>query len=967
MSPKKPLRPKGTDTPTTDLSTIRVPAIPLPTRPPAPGASSTSHAQPSAAEPSSSADLSVPDNQPLSVVLANISSSTATAADTSPRSLARYVRNPPEGLPPAQENGLRLKGNEQYVDLDDRNVARVTYDPALKAYYAWDDNEPSASGPALYKPEGSTSWRENVFFTKLRLYQLDMDQRAIFDRRSEGLSSQSVKARDAALGPTYRTQQSRLKDDASLYFQNVQLTPRAHVPQGSGIKTFPHLLETILTHAPGVVMTERFSGTGSKMLLIDNMPALVKSGVTTLYLDRLRLDIDQVGLDSFAATGVMDGKLKRRLQHLDLNTDAVPPTPYTYENVLVAARENGLRVQALDCTARYQAQLSGDDPSRRLLAYHATQVINADRLAHPQGQWIALVGAPWYRKRNMELDWLLHRGTTFIYPDTHSLAQLQGVMSVHVEDLAHGPDMQVIQEASRAAADLNLNVGGQGLRPFELPARYRRVLTSEIRRTELSPDPDSVFARIPHRPGPDADAALTERYQRARDTISASHYFFEGQSVGRPRPAVPTLPRHSSLTTVLESVYRACDGLVMGGAYNAIGARRLLMENMPVLKEQQVKTLYLENLITEYDQSGLDAFASNAEMSDTLRANLRRQDELQHQDPQSAHSLVSLVNAARQNGIRVQALDTSISFRDELRRHAPERAKNFKYIAHTVIEVDQRQRGPHKWVALVESAYANTVANVPGLAELQGAVGVRVVDAGSQPTRVIPDEGEIISSLLPIAQPAGTRNPSSEAYRYVKSDLLIEMNTGIHPVLRAPVSPGKLLNRPDEFLIETEGEGFQLYLAKHRLGEFGVYPLLRSNGRISINITDVSQYPHRLQQVTGVQFQNIEALIWALKAAGLKQISGTTTLALSPLRLRDTYPQLNQPGMYFLSERPEGTAIFHRSRDSSVIRTLISKDEAGKLYIVYPKWDLTQAHLFDNLAALKAHLRRKGLFEVQHT
>ncbi|MFW9270347.1 hypothetical protein ACLK1G_24535 [Pseudomonas sp. NR3] len=149
----------------------------------------------------------------------------------------------------------------------------------------------------------------------------------------------------------------------------------------------------------------------------------------------------------------------------------------------------------------------------------------------------------------------------------------------------------------------------------------------------------------------------------------------------------------------------------------------------------------------------------------------------------------NLITVAHHHGIKVQALDTSITFRDEMKRHAPERSRNFKYVAHTLIETDQAHRGPHKWVALVESGHANTARNTPGLAELQGAVGVRVVDAGSQPTRVLPDEGEIVSSLLPIARPAAHRTPSGAGYLFVKSDLLLEVSTGTQLIRRAPTFP----------------------------------------------------------------------------------------------------------------------------------------------------------------------------------
>ncbi|MFW9270346.1 hypothetical protein ACLK1G_24530 [Pseudomonas sp. NR3] len=73
-----------------------------------------------------------------------------------------------------------------------------------------------------------------------------------------------------------------------------------------------------------------------------------------------------------------------------------------------------------------------------------------------------------------------------------------------------------------------------------------------------------------------------------------------------------------------------------------------------------------------------------------------------------------------------------------------------------------------------------------------------------------------------------------------------------------------------------------------------------------------------------MKFKDIDALVRALKTAGLKQVSGTTVIPVSPLRLMDRHPRLTDPGM------------------------------------------LTELRLFDNLDALTAHLDEAiGLKRVQ--
>ncbi|MFL6967071.1 membrane-targeted effector domain-containing toxin [Pseudomonas alvandae] len=887
------------------------------------------------------------------------SDGSSTSAGNPERPLASYAHNPPEGLSPAREDGLRVKGTEHYVDLADGQVVRVVFDQALGAYCAWDTQGAKPSSLALHRPDGSTSWRENPFAMKLLPYQVSMEHRASFDRRSEALLGQDPQERGATLKPLYQSQQAKLKADADSFFKTVTPASRLPAPQLVGTETFARFVQTMLEPAQGMVLTEQYFGIGSKMQLIDNMSTLAGNGVTTLYLDRLRTDIDQSALDAFARSGVMDRRLKNRLHHVDVNSDASGHMPYTYQNLISAARENGIRVRALDCAARYQAELSIEDLRRGLFTYHAHHVINADRLSHPQGKWVALVTAPDYQgktaaarqKRLLELQ---QRGVT----SPPSLAQLQGVMNVHVEDLPSGPAMRVAQEPALSPVDVRLEAGGQGLMPYELSSRYRPHFESDIRKFPLSDDPNSDHRFITVIRDYNRKMAQLEQLYRASDAREDSrHFFFEKKPVDLPRPPTPTLQRYSSASAILGGVYRDASGLVMGTAYNATGARKFLIEHMQDLEAQQVKTLYMENLITEYDQPLLDAFASDGVMPASLRDNLRRQDQLQQMDPLGPYSLVNLVNAAQANGIGVKALDTSVSFNRDLRLHDANRASLFKYMAHTVIQADQGKRGPHKWVALVESSQANTVQDIPGLAELQGVIGVRVIDVGGQPMRVVPDQGEVIKSLLPIAVPSGSRHVTHFGHHYVKSDLLLEVKVSEQAVPRAPISPGKLLNRPDEFLIERKGDGFELYLATNVPGQFIAYDVSMANDRFWVHITELSPHGFELAQVSNVRFRSLDELVWALKANNRKQINGTTVIPVSPPRLRDMHPQLTRPGMYLVERRPEGVAIYHRSKDSSVKRTLVGTEKAsGKVFINRPEWNLTDAHLFNDLDALTTHL-----------
>ncbi len=844
-----------------------------------------------------------------------------------------------------------------YVDLGGGKVASVAYDTALGAYCARSPNESQPSGPALYRPEGEMYWRENIFANGLRPYQLQTEHRASFDRRSEALIGADSRTREATLKPFYSTQLTRLSDDAQTFYRAVTPVPHPPLPSLADVDTFAKLIETILEGSQGVILSENYTSTSSKMQLMDNMSALAANGVTTLYLDRLRIDIDQIALDSLFETAEVSNALGRHLKHLDVNTDAVPPTPYTYGGLIIAAQKNGIRVRGLACAASYrQTLLYGE--YQGLSAYHANQVIKADRLSHPEGKWIALIGAPRERQRESPSYQQQHDDQGWSsYASRPRLEQFQGVLHIRVEDIPRGPALRITQESPLSTANLSLEVGGQGLTPYELSRPYRNVLETIVRRPRLPADPYGIFQQIDLTP--DLGRAPREHGQRKWDIVDASQRFFDRHSLP-PKPPAPTLPIYSPASDILQSVYRQSNGLVLEAAYDAVGARTLLIDNMEALATQQVKTLYLENLMTEYDQPLLTAFASSGIMSEKLRTNLRRQDELQRVDPQGTHSLENLVTIAQQHGIQVRALDTSVTYRDDLRTYSPLRSRGFKFIAHTIIESDQVQQGAHKWVALVASGHASTVRNVPGLAPLQGAIGIRVVDVGGQPNRVIPDEGEIISNRLPVLRPAVNTHTPPSSHQFVKSDLLWEVSVSTQPIQRPIASPGNLLHRPNEFLIERSEAGFVLYLKLDGSDPFKTIPVQMNDGKFSVAVPFT-----RLSMVHEVQFNSLDRLVWALQGSGMKQVPGTTVIPASPHRLVDQYPLLTRPGQYIVNYRPEGIELYHRSRDGEVKRTKVN-NVGSQIYITNARWRMSIENKFDGMKELMAHLENQhGLTHVQ--
>ncbi|MFL6967073.1 membrane-targeted effector domain-containing toxin [Pseudomonas alvandae] len=914
---------------------------------------SESSPHPSTPEPGRTSLARHNEAQPPTVEVTDSPRGILTAAHPLEHSLASYALAGPEGLTSPNNDGIRTKGTDMYVDLEDGQVAGVTYDPILAAYCAKGLRPLQPPGPALYRPEGETYWRENTVATGLRRYQLHSEHQASFDRIIKAATSQDTNVRYSALRRYCEKQLMHMSDDALAHFDSTPPTPRPPIPSLVGVDTFPRLVETLLAQSQGAIFTENYASASGKMQLIDNMSSLATIGVKTLYLHRFRIDIDQPALDNFFESAVVSRGLKHRLEHLDVETSDFPSTYYTYESLISAAKNNGIRIRALDCAVHHWKDMLYRD-FKGYSAYHATQVIKADRLSHPKGKWVALIEAPYERqKKSLPYRQLHADNAADQYPNTPRRVELEDILNIRIEDIPRDPILRITQEPPQSTADLSLEVGYQGLVPHELPSRYLSILKADIRNADPSRPPPAQPYLLE---GFDIETAARARFRRAWDIVDASQRFFDRHSPF-PNSSPPTLPPHSPASDIFQHAYKQSNGLVLGAAYDAKGARTLLIENMQVLAKQQVKTLYLENLMVEYDQPQLESFASGGIMSGELRANLRRQDELQRVDPQSDHSLEKLVTIARQHGIKVSALDLAAIFRDDLRMYDPGRSSAFKYIAHSIIQNDQAKAGPHKWLALVASGHANAVRNTPGLAELQGAVGVRVTDVGGQPTRVVSDEGEILSNLLPIQPSQGAFPPPRTFHQFVKSDLLVEMRVSSQPIPRPPVSPGKLLHRPSEFLIENVGQSATLYLLSNEFGRFHTIPLRLSDGKFLVDIPDVFE---RLRMVRQVKFSNLENLALTFESVGMTQVHSTTVTSVSPPLLFDQGPLLTAPGQYVINYKPNGAELFHRTRHGEVERILIHKiKKTDKVYIDHPDWGMSAENLYANAQTLITHLETK--------
>ncbi|MDB6141480.1 MAG: type effector HopAC1, partial [Pseudomonas sp.] len=242
-----------------------------------------------------------------------------------------------------------------------------------------------------------------------------------------------------------------------------------------------------------------------------------------------------------------------------------------------------------------------------------------------------------------------------------------------------------------------------------------------------------------------------------------------------PRPNLPDVPSETTVSGFLDSLYEHASGVVIGEAHSSVASKKLIIDNLPQLAKQEVKTLYLEHLLTDLHQVDLDRFADTGQMSKSLLHELRKMDQGHLTDPNKVYTFERLVIKAREHGLEVRAIDCAASYHLKGMHSAPptNRQQMMNFFASRTISKHQAVMGSHKWIALVGNSHANTFQKiVPGVAELEQGIGVRVLDVGPGQASIGRDPGENVVERF-----GGDR-------AFLQSDYRLEMETLESPVNR---------------------------------------------------------------------------------------------------------------------------------------------------------------------------------------
>lgn len=179
---------------------------------------------------------------------------------------------------------------------------------------------------------------------------------------------------------------SELRKEADAYFVN-----RCNLPPvcSSSRKENPQQMLIEILQDPqlnGICFGELHSHIAPKRFLIENLELMKNNGVTTLVIERLKYDEIQQDLDDWLRNEMtldLPEKIQIAVEKLDLTDIYQLPPPYTYKNLLIKAKEVGMRILACDTSV---SAIAGSSPHRPLdhaarikaLNYQATLIMQKE-------------------------------------------------------------------------------------------------------------------------------------------------------------------------------------------------------------------------------------------------------------------------------------------------------------------------------------------------------------------------------------------------------------------------------------------------------------------------------------------------------------------------------------------------------------------------------------------------------------
>ncbi|WP_124430419.1 membrane-targeted effector domain-containing toxin [Pseudomonas sp. R2-37-08W] len=273
------------------------------------------------------------------------------------------------------------------------------------------------------------------------------------------------------------------------------------------------------------------------------------------------------------------------------------------------------------------------------------------------------------------------------------------------------------------------------------------------------------------------------------------------------RPNIPAFEPTATLDEALEHLPDEIPGYVIGETLDRVASTRLVIEKMPLFARKGVKTLYMRRLLNDFAQDDLNLYFRTGVMSEDLENHLSHLGT----DPSGQFNELELVKVARDNGIRVQAIDCAAHYKypDPAADLSEQVTSN--YLAHTLIQTDRALNGGGKWLVLTGVRNINTFNGFAGLSELEGGIGLRVEE-------VLPGQGNDVRLDPGVAMDrdnAPLLESTGDSFDTFHADLRVQVEA---PLVRRTVQQNhRLLFRKGMYLIdESQGNYTLLHHSRDR-------------------------------------------------------------------------------------------------------------------------------------------------------
>ncbi len=202
--------------------------------------------------------------------------------------------------------------------------------------------------------------------------------------------------------------------------------------------------------------------------------------------------------------------------------------------------------------------------------------------------------------------------------------------------------------------------------------------------------------------------------------IAEAEAYFD--SIIPPEPAAFPI-REEALASdrlILDEIYNRLgfEGACLGEWHSDKSARKFLFDNLELLKEFGVTTVFLESCFYDTLQPYLDQYFESSSLDMPLIVDAYLND---HESPAF---FADFVRKAKRLNIRVVGIDTSLAFEIEngdTREEAGERIMTMNFVAKKIID---HEKGRGKYIALMGGAHAPTMLVKKGKMNLAGDVAI---------------------------------------------------------------------------------------------------------------------------------------------------------------------------------------------------------------------------------------------------